>query len=444
MQENVLSHKGDTSTTLGETKSDQLSVAYFTPGWPPQMFPNGIVTYVSTMVDGMRDLGHRSYVLTPYLDRSQDLGLGSQDVLQLSSRRSNEVVGRLFDTLHQRILPESAFRASFVRGLRRGIHTLAVRSRLDLLEMEESFGFVGALRDRLSIPVVVRLHGPWFLNGKVMGFPQDEVFVQRVRDEGKAIAEAFAITAPSRDVLEQTRHYYNLPLEKAVVIPCPIACTPKEQRWRSQDCDPNMIVFIGRFDRHKGGDLVIDAFAQVLQEFPNTRLIFAGPDRGCIDDQGRTWKFEEYVQDRLPGALELGQIEWLGQQPPSALRELRRKAQLTIVASRYDNFPYTALEALSLGSPIVGASAGGIPEIVADEVSGLLFRAGDAEALAIQINRLLRNPNLAAQLGRQAGEACAMHFAPEVVAKQSVDFYQRTLEHWSRSKESLLKSQACS
>ncbi|MBW4472077.1 MAG: glycosyltransferase family 4 protein [Stenomitos rutilans HA7619-LM2] len=430
----MLSNKENTPITLGKPKSDRLSVAYFTPGWPPQTFPNGIVTYVATMVDGMRELEHQSYVLTPYLDRSQTLGLSSQDVIQLSSRRSNEFVGRLFDTLQQRILPESAFRASFVRGLCRGIHTLTTRASLDLLEIEESFGFAGALRDRLSIPIVIRLHGPWFLNGKVMGFPEDEVFARRVQYEGKAIAEAFAITAPSHDVLEQTRRYYNLPLEKAVVIPCPIACTPKEQRWRSQDCDPNVIAFIGRFDRHKGGDLVIDAFAQVLREFPKTRLIFAGPDRGCIDDNGRAWKFEEYVQDRLPGALELGQIEWLGQQPPSALYELRRKAQLTVVASRYDNFPYTALEALSLGCPIVGACAGGIPEIITNEVSGLLFQTGDATDLAAQINRLLSNPELAAKLGHHAGEECAMRFAPKVVAKQSSDFYQKTLEHSSRSK----------
>lgn len=434
MQENILTNEGNISKILGETEDEQLSVAYFTPGWPPQIFPNGIVTYVAAMISGMRDLGHQSYVLTPYLDCSQDLGLSSQEILQLSSRRSNEVIGRLFDAIHQRTLPESAFRTLFVRGLCRGIDTLMARSRLDLLEMEESFGFAGFLRNRLSLPIVVRLHGPWFLNGEVLGFPQDQNFERRVQCEGKAIAEAFAITAPSRDVLERTRRYYNLPLERAVVIPCPIAPTPKEQRWRSQDCDPNVIAFIGRFDRHKGGDLVIDAFAHILKEFPNAQLIFAGPDRGCIDDHGRAWKFEEYAQDRLPGALEKGQIKWLGQQNPVALQALRRKAQLTVIASRYDNFPYTALEALSLGCPIVGACVGGIPEIITDEVSGLLFQSGEAKALAAQINRLLRNPTWAAQLGQQAGEESAMRFAPKVVAKQSTDFYRSSLERRPRSK----------
>lgn len=433
MQQNALDDKGYLPTFAEESNSDKLCIAYFTPGWPPQTFPNGIVTYVSAMIEGMQKLEHQLYVLTPHLDRSQALGLSHQSVIQLSSHRSNNALGRVFDALSARIAPESAFRTGFARDLNQSIKSLTAKGRLDLLEIEESFGLAGLLRDRLPLPVVVRLHGPWFLNGEVMGFLQDESFVRRIQREGQAIAAAFALTAPSRDVLEQTRRYYNLPLERAVVIPCPIACTPKEQRWQAHHCDPNVIAFIGRFDRHKGGDLIIDAFAQVLQDFPEARLIFAGPDRGLIDDRGRVWHLEEYVQDRLPGALEAGRIEWLGQQPPSVLQELRRRAQVTVIASRYDNFPYTVLEALSLGCPIVGACTGGIPEIIMHEFSGLLFQAGDASDLATQIRRLLSNPELAAQLGQQAGKECANRFDVDVVAKQSSDFYRETLQRWSRS-----------
>lgn len=438
MQKHTPDDKLDTPSISGTPSRDKLSVAYFTPGWPPAAFPNGIVTYVASMLQGMGNLGHQAHVLTHCLERSNDLDLSSQNVFQLPSRRSGEIVGRLSDAILLRMRPELAFRDSFARGLCRGIDRLTAGSRLDLLEMEESFGMAGFLHDRVAVPIVVRLHGPWFLNGTVMGASQDENFLRRVQVEGEAIDEAFAITAPSKDVLEQTRRYYDLPLERAVVIPCPIACTSKEQRWQAQSCEPDVIAFIGRFDRHKGGDLIIDAFAQVLQNFPKTRLIFAGPDRGYVDDAGRTWHLEEYVRDRLPGALE-GQLQWLGQQPPSALTDLRRRAQMTVVASRYDNFPYTALEALSLGCPIVAARAGGIPEIINDGESGLLFQTGDAADLAAQISRLLKNPTLAAQLGHQAGEECAERFAPAVVAQQSIDFYQATLARWSLTKAGLQK-----
>lgn len=436
MQEHAVNNKIDTLLSLQKYCSVPLSVTYFSPDWPPEASSNGIVTYVASMLKGMEGLGHQSYVLTPYSNDSTTLKHNNQNVFQLPNHPPGGLASRLFDAVARRIRPSMTFKAGFARAAHESINTIMSGSRLDLFEMEESFGSVGFLRDRLSIPVVVRLHGPWFLNGKAMGAPQDRFFLQRVQDEGQAIAKAFAVTAPSRDVLEQTRQYYNLPLEHAVVIPCPIASTPREQRWRSDSCEPNTIAFIGRFDRHKGGDLVIDAFAQIVRELPKTRLVFAGPDRGCVDDDGRVWHLEEYVRERIPGALEGGQIEYLGQQQPSTLRELRRRAQVTVIASRYDNFPYTALEALSFGCPIVGACSGGIPEIVTDGVTGLLFQAGKAEDLAAQVIRLLRNPNLAAQLGQQAGERCAEQFSPEVVAKQSIDFYRETLERWSQSRNS--------
>ena len=437
MQKHTLNDDNRTFTTFETPDGDKLSVAYFTPGWPPATFPNGIVTYVAAIAEGMGALGHQAHLLTNHLDRSKAFNHSNQNVIQLSERRSGEFIGRLSDAVFARILPELAFKAGFTRGLGRGVETLIADAGLDLLEMEESFGMADFLRDRVPVPIVVRLHGPWFLNGTVMGEPQDQKFLHRVENERQAIANAFAITAPSKDVLERTRQYYNLPLERAAVIPCPIACTPKEQRWQAMGCEPNVIAFIGRFDRHKGGDLVIDAFAQVLQAFPNTCLIFAGPDRGYIDDNYRTWQLKEYVRMRLPGALETGKIEWLGQQTPSALTTLRRRAQITVVASRYDNFPYTALEALSLGCPIVAARTGGIPEIITDGSSGLLFQSGDAADLATQIGRLLQNPNFAAQLGQQAGDDCAERFSPIVVAQQSIDFYRKTLVRWTLSKSDL-------
>ncbi|PSB25927.1 glycosyltransferase family 4 protein [Stenomitos frigidus] len=433
MQERPFNYRSTAPVSPQKRNSDELSVGYFTPGWPTETFANGIITYVAAISKGMRELGHQPHVLTYHLEHSATSD--SPNVLELSSRRRpSDIIGRLSDTVVARIDRERVFRDCFVRGVCRGIETLTAGPGLDLLEIEESFGLAEVLRNRLPIPIVMRLHGPWFLNGREVEASQQDNFLRRVRDEGTAIANAFSITADSQDVLEQTREYYKLPLEQAVVIPCPIAPTPPEQRWQAQSCEPNVIGFIGRFDRHKGGDLIIDAFAQVLQDCPNTRLVFLGPDRGYTDAAGRTWQLEEYVRDRLPGALETGTVELLGQQPPSALTALRRRAQITVVASRYDNFPYTALEALSLGCPIVAARAGGIPEIITDEVTGLLFQTGDVDDLAVQLRHLLKDPELAAKLGHQAAESCAARFSPVVVAQQSIDFYKETLARWSHSK----------
>ena len=175
---------------------------------------------------------------------------------------------------------------------------------------------------------------------------------------------------------------------------------------RPGGCDPRTVLFVGRFDRHKGGDLIIEAFGRALRAVPDARLWFVGPDCGLLADDGRRWDLEGFVDDRLPGARTSGRVELLGQQPHSALDGLRRRALVSVVCSRYDVFGLTAAEAMALGCPVVAARVGGLAEIITDDVDGLLHRAGDPDDLAAKLVALLTNPARAAELGRRAAARC--------------------------------------
>ena len=157
------------------------------------------------------------------------------------------------------------------------------------------------------------------------------------------------MTAPSLDVLERTRAYYGLPLEHAEVIPNPTRPVPAHERWRADGCEPGTILFVGRFDRHKGGDTIIEAFARVLRAAPGAQLRFAGPDRGLVNDRGRRWGIDAFVDDRLPGARESGRVRLLGHVPHSRLDDLRRRSAVTVACSRYEVFGLTATEAMAMG-----------------------------------------------------------------------------------------------
>ena len=64
---------------------------------------------------------------------------------------------------------------------------------------------------------------------------------------------------------------------------------PPAERWRLDDCDQNQVLFIGRFDRHKGGDLIIEAFGRVLQGVLQARLSFRGARFRLHRRGGRRW-----------------------------------------------------------------------------------------------------------------------------------------------------------
>lgn len=416
-------------STLGEAQhalkrhSGVLSIGLGTPSWPLGSEPNGIVTYVATVAPVLAARGHRVSLFTPELSGPP----GEFPVYEIrgeASRRS--LAARLLDALRYRVAPAATWRALARRDTLRTVLTMVAEQRPDVLEMEESFGLAAWVRRACAVPVHVRLHGPWFLNGPAVGAPQDAAFRERVRAEGVGIAEADAVSAPSLDVLERVRARYGLALPDAAVIPNPTLAVLSGDRWRLQDCDTDRILFVGRFDSHKGGDLVIEAFARVLHSRPRTRLTFVGPDRGIGLPGGRTERLHTFVRARLPGALEDGRIEWLGAQPFSALPSLRRRALVTVVPSRYENHPGTVTEAMTIGCPVVAANVGGIPELVQHGVNGLLHRGGDPQDLAARILDMLRSPSMAERLGRRAGEDAEQRHHPEVVVDRLESLLLRT------------------
>ena len=64
-------------------------------------------------------------------------------------------------------------------------------------------------------------------------------------------------------------------------------------------------------------------------------------------------------------------------------------ADAALLSSRWENFPHLVVEALAVGTPVIATAVGGVPEVVRDGENGLLVPAGDPDALAAAIRRLL-------------------------------------------------------
>lgn len=397
-------------------------VAYFSPGWPPGRCANGIVTYVGCMREGLAALGVATSVVAGD-DVPADEGR------RLFALRGPEGEG-WWQTAEHRLL--SRLDPGWAGARRSGRALRSVLRRLgrgaqppELFEIEESLG-LGAWALDAGLPTVVRLHGPWFLNGSALGVPEDAAFRRRDRREGRLLARARAISAPSRDVLERTRSHFQLELRGARVIPNPV---PEPRRlWSREGADPATILFVGRFDRHKGGDLVVDAFASLASRHPQLRLVFVGPDRGLRDDTGRVWTLPAYLAHRLPEADARRRVEVTGEQPREAIEDLRTRASVVVVPSRYEVLSMTTLEAQAAGAPVVAARAGGPAEIVEHGESGLLFQPGDAGDLAGQLERVLGSPELASRLSAGGMRAYRARHTPEAVARASLDFYAEVRE----------------
>ncbi|MEX0885098.1 MAG: glycosyltransferase family 4 protein [Phycisphaeraceae bacterium] len=404
--------------------SDTLTVALVSPGWPAETCANGIVSYTGQLTSALVQLGHHPHVLTRWTRADTPPGPG---VVNLRSYRQPQTLSqRLINGLRRQWNDDTERDRRWTERVLRALDDLHDHHGLQIVEMEESFGRAARIARHGSVPVVVRLHGPHFLVGAAAGTAASHHGRARIRAEGAAIRAAHGITAPSQFVLDAVRRHYRLQLPHAVVIPTPIDPAGPGAAWTLGRSRDDTVLFVGRFDRVKGGDILVRAFGELWRRGIHARLLFAGHDSGITDDTGKCWSLADYVRDHVPDAGQSA-VEALGFQTQQQLAERRREARVTVIPSRLENFATTALEAIAFGCPVVASNAGGLPEIIQHDRNGLLASPEDPADLADKLATMLQHPEHAATLGAQAADDCHARYDPQRVAQQTIDFYRDVL-----------------
>lgn len=169
----------------------------------------------------------------------------------------------------------------------------------------------------------------------------------------------------------------------------------------------------GMKDQNKGGDLLENA-------------IIHGVSRGLFADvEGILFGQSAPVKPPDVGIP----LHWVGRVSDDAtLSLIYSAADLTVVPSRQDNLPQTAIEAQACGCPVVGFNASGIPDAVSDRETGYLARAFDTEDLAVGISWVLADEVRRARLSSAARERALQLWSPEGVVKKYLAVYEQAIE----------------
>lgn len=293
---------------------------------------------------------------------------------------------------------------------------------IDLIEMEESFGWSGSVARGTGMPVVTRLHGPWFLKPQADTLVKPSHSRHRERAERRAIRSATNLSAPNGVILRATCDRYRLPDTRGTVIPNPVRIASDDELWRLDDCDRDMILFVGRLDQLKGADTMVAAFARILEQRPTAQLQMVGPDGGMRQADGTMVPFADYARQTIAPHV-LDRISIAGMLPPATIRVLRRRAGLTVVASVCENFPYAVSEAMATGCPLISTDWIGADDVVADGVTGWLTPVGDAERMAERAIWVMAHPEAAVAAGRAALDRCRGVYGIDLVGDDTIAYY---------------------
>jgi glycosyltransferase involved in cell wall biosynthesis len=396
-----------------------MHIAYYAPVWPPEGAANGIVTYVSAMRRQLLSDGHEVSVVSQGRLFTSD---GAVHDLRTETRPS--VWDRM--RIPHRLRRQRGDHPAMARKLAGELRAARERATFDLLEMEESFGWCRVAQQALDVPVVTRLHGPHFRKSPTHeSRHQQRHSRQRIAAEGCGIRAAAAVSAPTSATLEAAQaRYGDLPAATAI-IPNPVQPLD-EAEHAATERERNTILYVGRFDHAKGADTLLDAFSRLASVRRDLRLVLVGPDAGLTLPGGVTLGFADYAARYLfPNVRD--RVEFTGILTPQRIADLRRRAVLTVVSSRSENFPYAAVEAMAAASPVVATAWPGSAELIRDGVTGWLTPVGMPDPLAERIGWVVDHPDVARQVGAAAWRQCRETYAPDRVARRSVDFYSNVL-----------------
>ena len=131
-----------------------------------------------------------------------------------------------------------------------------------------------------------------------------------------------------------------------------------------------------------------------------------------------------YVRLKLD-KLELRFVPY--QKDPLTVSRYYQAADAYIHAARVDTFPNTILEALACGTPVVATSVGGIPEQIEDGKTGFLTLPTDADDMALRIEQLLTDKDLAKEMGDHAAKSARNRFDLMQQAEEYIKWYKKIL-----------------
>ena len=414
-------------------KNRKILIAIVSPGWPLNSFPNGIVAYTCNLLFGLEVIAE-PVVLAVQLSmpevKDRFIDLSRIEV-------SRSLWQKLLDKVLFRLSIKYLYKYQYRRNIERNAFKILIALKgltapLDILEIEESFGTGSLVVKKTNVPIVTRLHGPWFLIGPILKAHTAWDYKLRVFYEGEAIRNSQGLTSPSIDVLNKVREYYGLELPHAKVIPNTVPEVSADMQWQHVVNQKPSILFVGRFDSVKGGDLVVEAFREIALQNSHVELLFVGPDRGVSID-GVEFLFDAYVEKFISDESIKERIQFLGHCDQKKIAELRKTALVTVMCSRYETFSISLVEGLSAGCPVVACNVGAIKEIVFNDFNGVLADPESPASIAEKVLMLINDPEKMQRLSKNAIEDCKKRFSPEVVAAQTLDYYHSVLDRTTSS-----------
>jgi glycosyltransferase involved in cell wall biosynthesis len=224
-----------------------------------------------------------------------------------------------------------------------------------------------------------------------------------------------AVVAVSQAVADQVQNHDVSVIYAGVSVP---SCFPVRKTTVSE----LTIGTAGRLVKLKGIELLLEAVAQLRQEFPYLKIEIAGsgPELNALQEKTAQLGLKEHVRF----------LGWMDDLTP-----VFRRWDIFVMPSFEEGFPTAALNAMADGLPVVATAVGGIPELIEDRISGIFAKPGDVSSLVGVLQMLLRNREVRVNLAAAGFDRVRDRFSTVQMTTKIAGLYDNLL-HVESAEES--------
>ncbi len=320
-------------------------------------------------------------------------------------------------------LPHAGVRgAGFIvngRRLASELEAINRQHKIDVIDGPElSFANI---RLHAAATKVIRMNGGHHFFTTTLG---QRPAVWRGWQERRSFARADELCAVSEFIAETTRGLLKLGNRPIEILPNPVDTERFKPRPEIHEED-GLIVFTGTLCEKKGVRQLIQAMPRIVAEVPQSRLLLIGRD--SIDPlTGASFKsqMEKLIEPRLQPHVKFADFI-----DNSRLPETLASASVCVYPSHMEAQGIVIIEGMAMSKAVVTGKTGPGPELVEDEVSGMLCDPYDPASIAAKVVGLLKDPSLRRQIGARARLRAVNKFSVETLVRLNTDFYHRCVEN---------------
>ena len=286
-----------------------------------------------------------------------------------------------------------------------------------------------ALKHKFHLPLVATIHATEYGRNNGIHGPTQE-YINSV--EWQLQNEAWRVIVCTEFMKRECEHALHTSWGKMDVVPNGVQAdkftlpdfTPDEKaafRARYAAPEEKIIFFVGRMVREKGVQVLIEALPKVRWGYHDAKLLICGGgQREHLVNLAAYLGMERHVY-------------FAGFVPDADLMKIYSISDLACFPSLYEPFGIVALEAMAAKVPVVVSDAGGLPEVVENNVTGLTTYAGSPNSLADGLLKLLHEPETARDMAEAAYERVLTTFNWDTIATQTAVTYERIWTEYTES-----------